>query len=85
MDLGFRSDPNMHRAHCGSSRVRIEARQRVGGAKQDFWKSGLERISTRLFVTERIEQAGWKKRTEELFKDGRHVGLDFYDLLIEAA
>jgi hypothetical protein len=60
MDLGFRSNPNMHRAHCGSSRVRIEARQTVGGANQDFWKSGLEPISTWLFVTERNE-AGCKK------------------------
>ena len=27
MDLGLKSDPNMHRAHCGPNRVRIEARQ----------------------------------------------------------
>jgi hypothetical protein len=28
MDLGFRSDPNMHRTQSGPFRVRIEARQR---------------------------------------------------------
>jgi hypothetical protein len=56
----------------------------VGDAKQDFWKSGLERISTRLFVTARgMNKQDGKKREEEFFKDGRHVGLDFYDLLIE--
>jgi hypothetical protein len=26
-----------------------------------------------------------KKTSGKIFKDGRHVGLDFYDLLIEAA
>jgi hypothetical protein len=31
MDLGFRSDPNMHRAHSDPSRVRIQARQEVAG------------------------------------------------------
>src|SRR6266436_4475757 len=32
MDLGLKSDLNMHRAHGGSFRVRIEARQRVVAA-----------------------------------------------------
>ena len=32
MDLGFKSDPNLHRAHGGPFRVRIEARQAVGAA-----------------------------------------------------
>jgi hypothetical protein len=26
-----------------------------------------------------------RKTSGKIFKDGRHVGLDFYDLLIEAA
>jgi hypothetical protein len=42
MDLGVKSDPNMHRAHSGSIRVRIEARQPwVGLAKvsEKIWRS----------------------------------------------
>ena len=39
MDLGLRSDPNLHRAHHGPFRVRIEARQRSGWSQQDFWES----------------------------------------------
>jgi len=31
MDLGFRSDPNLHRAHRSPLRVRIVAPQGVGG------------------------------------------------------
>jgi hypothetical protein len=36
MDLGFKSDPNMHRARSGPFRVRIEAGQLWVGAGQDF-------------------------------------------------
>ena|SRR5579863_2879170 len=39
-DLGLKSDLNMHRAHSGSFRVRIEARQRVVAAI-DFQKADL--------------------------------------------
>ena len=39
-DLGLKSDLNMHRAHSGSFRVRIEARQRVVAAI-DFRKADL--------------------------------------------
>jgi hypothetical protein len=39
MDLGLKSDLNMHRAHGGSFRVRIEARQRVVAAAK-FQKAG---------------------------------------------
>jgi len=39
-DLGLKSDLNMHRAHSGSFRVRIEARQRVVAAV-DFRKADL--------------------------------------------
>jgi hypothetical protein len=39
MDLGLRSDPNLHRAQCGPLRVRIEARQRSGWRQQDFGKA----------------------------------------------
>src|SRR5215469_3931728 len=39
MDLGLRSDPNLHRAQCGPIRVRIEARQRSGWRQQDFGKA----------------------------------------------
>src|SRR6516165_9357212 len=42
MDLGLRSDPNLHRAHSGPLRVRIEARQRSGWRQQDFWKADRE-------------------------------------------
>jgi hypothetical protein len=48
MDLGFRSDPNLHRAHRGPFRVRIEARQAVGGAGKTSGKL-IER--TYMFVT----------------------------------
>ena len=49
MDLGFRSDPNLHRAHRGPFRVRIEARQAVGGAGETSGK--LIESSTYRFVT----------------------------------
>ncbi len=39
MDLGLKSDLNMHRAHGGPFRVRIEARQRVVAAA-NFQKAG---------------------------------------------
>ena len=42
MDLGLKSDPNMHRAQCGPFRVRIEARQRSGWCRRDFWKADRE-------------------------------------------
>jgi len=50
MDLGLRSDPNMHRAHCGPLRVRIEARQRSGWRQQDFWESGTSESTYRLVI-----------------------------------
>ena len=43
MDLGLRSDPNLHRAYRGPFRVRIEAWQGVGGAGKTSGKR-LERI-----------------------------------------
>ena len=42
MDLGLRSDPNLHRAYRGPFRVRIEARQRSGWRRRDFWKADRE-------------------------------------------
>ena len=39
MDLGLKSDHNMHRAHGGSFRVRIEAWHRVVAAAT-FQKAG---------------------------------------------
>ena len=39
MDLDLRSNPNLHRAHRGPLRVRIEARQRSGWSQRDFWES----------------------------------------------
>jgi hypothetical protein len=49
-ELGFRSDPNMHRAHNGPPRVRIQAGQEVVGAKQDFWKAGVKRVSIFIYL-----------------------------------
>jgi hypothetical protein len=37
MDLGFRSDPNLHRAQSGPLRVRIEARRR-GWRQYNLWE-----------------------------------------------
>jgi len=37
MDLGFRSDPNLHRAQSGPLRVRIEAR-RCGWRQYNLWE-----------------------------------------------
>jgi len=31
-----------------------------------------------------VDQSFWYSVSSENIKDGRHVGLDFYDLLIEA-
>src|SRR6516162_6819382 len=42
MDLGLRSDPNLHRAYRGPFRVRIKARQRSGWRRRDFWKADRE-------------------------------------------
>jgi hypothetical protein len=50
MDLGFRSNPNLHRAHGGPFRVRIEARLATGGAGQISVKR-IERIE--LYVGDR--------------------------------
>ena len=49
MDLGFKSNLNLHRAHGGPFRVRIEARQAVGGAGETSGK--LIESSTYWFVT----------------------------------
>ena len=43
MDLGLRSNPNLHRAYRGPFRVRIEARKGVGGAGKTSGKR-IERI-----------------------------------------
>src|SRR5713101_5600897 len=145
-DLGLKSDPNLHRAHGGPFRVRIEARQRVVAAA-NFQIAGLPTDQRPKMVTEsrdrqarchgrgtcvsltRLEKpaaarklispfsvspsggkpgrdgspqqegcrplvdppltlgtfqkpAGEDSATKTI-KDGRHVGLDFYDLLIE--
>ena len=78
MDLGFSSDPNMHRAHCGSSRVRIEARQTVGGANQDFWKSRLEPISAFACLSPKgMNTQDGKKREEKLLRMAATSALTF--------
>ena len=53
MDLGFRSDPNLHRAHHGPFRVRIEARQGVGGAGKTSGKLNREDRHMLVIVMER--------------------------------
>jgi hypothetical protein len=53
MDLGFRSDPNLHRAHHGPFRVRIEARQGVGGAGKTSGKLSREDRHMLVIVMER--------------------------------
>jgi hypothetical protein len=49
MDLGFRSDPNLHRPRRGLFRVRIEARQAVGGARR-LLESGIDVIDIWLVI-----------------------------------
>ena len=53
MDLGFKSDPNLHRAHHGPFRVRIEARQGVGGAGKTSGKLDREDRHILVIVMER--------------------------------
>ena len=78
MDLGFRSDLNMHRAHCGSLRVRIEARLTVGGANQVSWKSGLESISAFGCLSPRgMNMKDGKKREEKLLRMAATSALTF--------
>jgi len=61
-DLGFRSNPNLHRAQKRPTQSADRSTETVDGVDQSFlYLVGSENI-----------------------KDGRHVGLDFYDLLIEA-
>jgi Fe-S oxidoreductase len=61
-DLGFRSNPNLHRAQKRPTQSADRSAETVDGVDQSFlYLVGSENI-----------------------KDGRHVGLDFYDLLIEA-
>jgi hypothetical protein len=43
MDLGLRSDPNLHRAQCGPFRVRMKHGKAVGGASKTSEKRN-ERI-----------------------------------------
>jgi hypothetical protein len=50
-DLGLKSDPNLHRAHGGPFRVRIEARQRVVAAA-NFQIAGLPTDQRPKMVTE---------------------------------
>jgi len=61
-DLGFRSNPNLHRAQKRPTQSADRSTEAVDGVDQSF-----------LYLV-----------SSENIKDGRHVGLDFYDLLIEA-
>jgi hypothetical protein len=77
MDLGFKSNPNMHRGpRSGPFRVRIEAGQ--------MWVAPA-RISAKILTDANdFMFYGLRYRILQNNMEGRHVGLDFYDLLIEA-
>jgi hypothetical protein len=69
MDLGFKSDPNLHRAHRGPFRVRIEARQTVGAAARlrENLESGsradkIERTKEDKYVCDRHRERRWAKQ-----------------------
>jgi hypothetical protein len=77
MGLGFRSNPNLHRAHRGPFRVRIEARQGVGGAGRISGKL-IERID--LYVGDRngekvVEQRAHTKPAVRLPSASRNLEL----------
>jgi hypothetical protein len=51
MDLGFKSDPNMHRAQKGPIQSADRSRAIVGGTGQNFWKDGKRRKSIYVLST----------------------------------
>ena len=88
MDLGFRSDPNLHRAQKRPIQSADRSTGTVGGVGQSIrrtWKKQIHDVRDRKEKDDgglcgNVAKATKNKKN----KEGRHVGLDFYDLLIEA-
>jgi hypothetical protein len=70
MDLGFKSDPNMHRAQKWPNQSADRSRAIVGGAGRDFWKDWQRRESVYVLWTA-ILQSERHKKSERRIENGK--------------